>query len=139
VIRKVLERIAAARASERSDILTKLSVLSDLRGIGPRVQSEMEQMGIPVNLEESTLVRATIDRVRQESAKKASIDNIVRFMRSRFQNHLPPDLRERLEKHTQEELDEIVERSATAASAEAALELPPSPRSTTPGSGGTRG
>jgi hypothetical protein len=124
VIRRVLERIVAAPASERSDILTKLSVLSDLRGIGPRVQSEMERMGIPVNLEESTLVRATIDRVRQESVKKTSIDNIVRFMRSRFQDKLPTDLRERLDRYSQDELDEIVERSATSASAEEALPGP---------------
>jgi hypothetical protein len=124
VIRKVLERIAAAPASERSDILTKLSVLSDLRGIGPRVQTEMERMGIPVNLEESTLVRATIDRVRQESAKKTSIENIVTVMRSRFQDKLPADLRERLESHTQDELNEIVERSLTAGSAEEALTKP---------------
>ena len=41
-------------------------------------------MGIPVNLEESTLVRATTDRVRHEILKKGSIDNIVRFMRLRF-------------------------------------------------------
>jgi hypothetical protein len=121
VIRKVLERIAAAPASERSDILTKLSVLSDLRGIGPRVQTEMERMGIPVNLEESTLVRATIDRVR----KKTSIEYIVTVMRSRFQDKLPADLRERLESHTQDELNEIVERSATASSAEEALTKPP--------------
>jgi hypothetical protein len=124
VIRRVLERIAAAPASERSDILTKLSVLSDLRGIGPRVQSEMEKMGIPVNLEESTLVRATIDRVRQESVKNTSIDNIVRVLRSRFQDKLPTDLRERLDRYSQDELDEIVERSGTSASAEEALPGP---------------
>jgi Holliday junction resolvasome RuvABC ATP-dependent DNA helicase subunit len=82
-------------------------------------------MGIPVNLEESTLVRATIDRVRQESVKNTSIDNIVRVLRSRFQDKLPTDLRERLDRYSQDELDEIVERSATAASAEEALTKPP--------------
>ena len=82
-------------------------------------------MGNSVNLEKGTLVRATIDRVRRETAKKASIDNIVRIMRARFQDELPADLRERLETHTQEELDEIIERSATAASAEEALTKPP--------------
>jgi hypothetical protein len=131
VIRKVLERIVAPPASERSERV--------VRGIGPPVQSEMEQMGIPVNLEESTLVRATIDRVRQETVKKASIDNIVKFMRSRFRNDVPTDLKERLERHTQEELDEIVERSATAASVEAALDISSSRPSPTPGSGSTRG
>jgi hypothetical protein len=74
-------------------------------------------MGTPVNLEESTLLRATIDRVRLESVKKT----IVRFMRARFRDKLPVDLQERLERLTQEELDEIVERSATVASAEDAL------------------
>ena len=82
-------------------------------------------MGIPVNLEESTLVRATIERVRKESAKKASIDNIIKIMRSRFQDDLPPDLRERLEKYSQDELHRIAARSATTASAEQVLTKPP--------------
>lgn len=81
-------------------------------------------MGNSVNLEESTLVRATIDRVRRETAKKASIDNIVRILRARFQDELPTHLRERLEMHSQEELDEIIERSATSASVEEALAKP---------------
>jgi hypothetical protein len=37
-------------------------------------------MGIPVNLEESTLVRATIDRVREETKRKDSIDYIIRSL-----------------------------------------------------------
>ncbi|MBR0684414.1 hypothetical protein JQ594_00665 [Bradyrhizobium manausense] len=78
-------------------------------------------MGNSVNLEQSTLVREAIDRVRRETAKKATIDNIVRIMRARFQDELPADLRKRLERHAQVELDEVVERSATAASAEEAL------------------
>jgi hypothetical protein len=45
-------------------------------------------------------------------------------MRARFRDNLPVDLRERLERHTQDELDEIVERSATASSAEEALTKP---------------
>jgi hypothetical protein len=73
VIRRVVTRIATAPASEQSDALIKLSVLSDLRGIGPRVQSEVEKMGLPVNLEESTLLRGTLDRVRTET----SIDDIL--------------------------------------------------------------
>jgi hypothetical protein len=45
-------------------------------------------------------------------------------MRWRFQDKLPADLRERLESHTQDELNEIVERSLTAGSAEEALTKP---------------
>ena len=81
-------------------------------------------MGNSINLEESTLVRATIDRVRQETAKKASVDSILRIMRARFQGELPADLRECLERHTQDELNVILERSATAASAEEILTKP---------------
>ena len=81
-------------------------------------------MGNSVNLEKSTLVRATIDRVRQETAKKASIDSILRIMRARFQDEFPADLRQRLDRYSQDELGEIVERSATAASAEEALTKP---------------
>jgi hypothetical protein len=46
-------------------------------------------------------------------------------MRARFQDELPADLRERLDNYSQNELDEIVERSATAASAEEALRKRP--------------
>jgi hypothetical protein len=84
----------------------------------------MVRMGNSINLEESTLVRATIDRVRQETAKKTSVDSILRIMRARFQGELPADLRERLEKHTQDELNGILERSATAAFAEEVLTKP---------------
>lgn len=112
VIRKVLARIAAAPAAERPDSIATLSVLSDLRGIGQRVQAEMEKMGIPVNLEDSTLIRPTIDRVRRET----SIDLILRSLRSKFVGQVPAELPEQLEKLTIEELQEAFDRSTTATS-----------------------
>jgi len=63
-------------------------------------------------------------RVEGRLAGQVTIDNIVRVLRSRFQDKLPTDLRERLDRYSQDELDEIVERSATSASAEEALPEP---------------
>jgi hypothetical protein len=117
VIHKVLARIAAAPAADRPDSIATLSVLSDLRGIGPRVKAEMEKMGIPVNLEDSTLIRPTIDRVRRET----SIDLILRSLRSRFSGQLPADLPEQLGKLTIEELQDAFDRSTTATSVDDVL------------------
>jgi hypothetical protein len=44
-VRKALDRIAAAPATERTKALTTLSRLSDLRGAGERVRSEIEKLG----------------------------------------------------------------------------------------------
>jgi hypothetical protein len=112
--------IATAPASEQSDALIKLSVLSDLRGIGPRVQSEVEKMGLPVNLEESTLLRGTFDRVRTET----SIDDILEVLEARFPGALPADLKQRLADLGRDELKDALRRSATAASVEEALAKP---------------
>jgi hypothetical protein len=120
VIRRVVTRIAAAPASEQPDALTKLSVLSDLRGIGPRVQSEVEKMGLPVNLEESTLLRGTFDRVRAET----SIDDILEVLEARLPGALPADLKQRLADLGRDELKDVLRRSATAASVEEALAKP---------------
>jgi len=117
VIRRVVTRIAAAPASEQPDALTKLSVLSDLRGIGPRVQSEVEKMGLPVNLEESTLLRGTFERVRAET----SIDDILEVLEARLPGALPADLKHRLADLGRDELKDVLRRSATAASVEEAL------------------
>jgi hypothetical protein len=72
----------------------------------------MEKMGIPVNLEDSTLIRPTIDRVRRET----SIDLILRSLRSKFVGQVPAELPEQLEKLTIEELQEAFDRSTTATS-----------------------
>jgi hypothetical protein len=44
-VRKALDRIAAAPAAERTKALATLSRLSDLRGAGERVRSEIEKTG----------------------------------------------------------------------------------------------
>jgi hypothetical protein len=118
----VLTRIAAAPASEQPDALTKLSVLSDLRGIGPRIQSEIEKMGLPVNFEESTLLRGTFDRVRTEAA----VDDILEVLKARFPGAPLADLKQGLTDLGRDELKDILRRSATAASVEDALAKPAS-------------
>jgi hypothetical protein len=77
----------------------------------------MEKMGIPVNLEDSTLIRPTIDRVRRET----SIDLILRALRSKFAGQVPAELPEQLEKLTLEELQEAFDRSTTATSVDDVL------------------
>jgi hypothetical protein len=118
----VLQRIKEAPASERPDVIAKLSILADLRNIGAQVKSEMDRMGIPVNIEDSTLVRPVIERVREETLHASSIDSITRVLRSRF-DRLPADLGSRLEKLTQEELNQILDRAGTAESIDATLAI----------------
>jgi hypothetical protein len=95
VIKKILERIVAAPAAERPDGVAILSVFSDLRHIGPYVQTEMEKMGISVDLEDSNFVRPTIDRARRET----TVDLIIRSLRTKFAGQVPADLSGHLEKY----------------------------------------
>jgi hypothetical protein len=120
VIRRVLQRIKEAPTSERPDVIAKLSILADLRNIGAQVKAEMERMGIPVNIEDSTLVRPVIERVREETLHASSIDSITRVLRSRF-DRLPDDLAAKLENLSQDELNQILDRAGTAESIETAL------------------
>jgi hypothetical protein len=117
VIKKILEMIVAAPTAERPDSIAILSVFSDLRHIGPYVQTEMEKMGISVDLEDSTLVRPTIDRARRET----TIDLIIRSLRTKFADQVPADLSGHLEKLSIEELQEAFDRSMTATSVDDVL------------------
>jgi hypothetical protein len=117
VVKKVLERIAAAPAADRPDGIAMLSVFSDLRHIGPYVQAEMEKMGISVDLEDSTLVRPAIDRARRET----TVELIVRSLRTKFADQVPTDLQQQLEKLATEELQEAFDRSTTATSVDDVL------------------
>jgi hypothetical protein len=116
VIRRVAERIAAAPAPDRPDAWAKLAVISELRGIGLQVQSEIAKMGLPVNLEESALLNGSFARVR--------IDDIVEVLEARFPGTLPTDLGERLSRLDRDELKQVLRRSATAASVEEAIAIP---------------
>ena len=120
VIRRVLQRIKEAPTSERPDVIAKLSKLADLRNIGAQVKAEMERMGIPVNIEDSTLVRPVIERVREETLHASSIDSITRVLRSRF-DRLPANLGAKLEKLSQDELNRVLDQAGTAESIDAAL------------------
>jgi hypothetical protein len=122
VIRRVLQRIKEAPTSERPDVIAKLSILADLRNIGAQVKAEMERMGIPVNIEDSTLVRPVIERVREETLHASSIDSITRVLRSRF-DRLPADLGAKLEKLSQDELNRVLDQAGTAGSIDAALAI----------------
>ena len=77
-------------------------------------------MGLPVNLEESTLLRGTFDRVRAET----SIDDTLEVLEARLPGALPADLKQRLADLGRDELKDVLRRSATAASVEEALTKP---------------
>jgi hypothetical protein len=87
----------------------------------------MEKMGISVDLEDSTLVRPTIDRARRET----TIDLIIRSLRTKFADQVPADLSGHLEKLSIEELQEAFDRSTTATSINDVL-APVVPRPTDP-------
>lgn len=74
-----------APAADRPDGIAILSFFSYLPHIGPYVQSEMEKVGISVDLEISTLVRPTIDRARRET----TVDLIVRSLRAKSAGEVP--------------------------------------------------
>jgi len=77
-------------------------------------------MGLSVNLEESTLLRETFERVRAET----SINGILAVLEARFPGALPVDLKQRLADLGRDELKDVLRRSATAASVEEAVAKP---------------
>ena len=78
-------------------------------------------MPITIELEKNPLLRGTVEHVRKDCA----IDNIGLVLRSRFGVLLPNDLRDRLLELSQDELDEMLGRSAISATPEDALAVRP--------------
>src|SRR6266542_1114732 len=78
-------------------------------------------MPITIELEKNPLLRGTVEHVR----KDCTIDNIGLVLRSRFGVLLPTDLRDRLLELPQDELDDMLGRSAISATAEDALAVRP--------------
>lgn len=117
VIKEVIRRIAEAPEEERPNAAVKLSILSDLRGIGPRIKQEFEVMGIPVNLEDSTLLKETFDRVRNNE----KVNDVLEVLKARFPDALPADIEDRLTGLSPEELTEMLRKSATVKNIEEAL------------------
>jgi hypothetical protein len=78
-------------------------------------------MPIPIQLEKNPFLREIVEHVR----KDCTIDNIGLVLRSRFGVLLPTDLRDRLLELSQDELDDMLGRSAIAATAEDALAVRP--------------
>lgn len=69
-------------------------------------------MGIPVDLEKSTLLRETFDRIRKEAA----VETLMVILQAKFSKPLPVDIKDRLSALTPEDLKETIRRAATAAS-----------------------
>ncbi len=74
-------------------------------------------MPITIELEKNPFLREIVEHVR----KVCSIENIAIVLRARFGVSLPEDLSERLQELPQQELDEMMGRSATAATADEVL------------------
>jgi hypothetical protein len=83
-------------------------------------------MGIPVNLEESTLLRGAFDRVRHEVRTETSVDDIIEVLQARFPGELPDDVKDRLADLDQNDLKAVLRQSAVASSVEEALANPTS-------------
>lgn len=117
VIREVVRRIAEAPEQERPDAVVKLIILSDLRGLGPRIKLEFETMGMPLNLEDSPLLKDAFDRVRADE----KVNDVMEVLKARFPGALPADIEERLSALSPVDLTEMLRNGATAQSIEDAL------------------
>lgn len=76
-------------------------------------------MPITIDLEKNPFLRGMVEHVR----KDCTVDNIVLVLRARFGKALPSETADRLRKCPQEELDELLCRSAVATTLEEALRV----------------
>jgi hypothetical protein len=125
VIKAILTKIAQAPENERADALAQLVALSGLRGVRPQIEQEYKAMGITVNVEDSELLRAPIDRARTEGKAQGKAEGkaeaIETILQRRFPQDVPAGLTDHLVGLALPTLDVIFERSLTAKSVEDAL------------------
>ena len=74
-------------------------------------------MPISVDLEKNPLLRGMVEHVRRD----CTIDNISMVLRARFGKALPSESADRLRDCPQDDLDELLRRSAAAPTLEEAL------------------
>jgi hypothetical protein len=121
VIRAILTKIARAPENARADALAQLVALSGLRGIRPLIEQEYKAMGIVVDVSDSTLLREPIDRARAEGKAEGKAEAIERILQQRFPGHVPAGLIDHLAGIDPAILDEVLDKSMTAASVDDAL------------------
>lgn len=121
VIKTILNKIAQAPDSARADALAQLVALSGLRGIRPLIEQEYKAMGIVVNVADSALLREPIDRAHAKGRAEGEAIAIERILRHRFPGQIPVGLVDHLADIGPGTLDEILQKSVTAASVAEAL------------------
>ena len=129
VIKAILGKIMRAPENERADALAQLAALSHLRGIRPLIEQEYNAMPIVINVEDSAILRPPIDRAydlgmakgKAEGKAEGLAESIETILHQRFPGQVPSGLAFRLSHVAAEALDEILQRSLTAASVAEAL------------------
>jgi len=112
VIRTVVERVNRAPEKQRSDLIAKLMILSELRNLEPVVLEEVERMPITVNLMESEYWRGVLEKARKQGAAEGLAEGLAEgrsellrcLLEQRFVN-LPGWVAERLRTADADTLD----------------------------------
>jgi hypothetical protein len=120
MIRKIVQRVAQASKSESETLNAGalLTSFSGLRRAGEIVAMEWRKMNLPVNFEDSPLMKESYDRVRAETDAYRLIAVITETLQRKFPNDVPPDLNGRLTALSVDELDAMFKRSIDAKSAD---------------------
>ncbi|MCS3445920.1 MULTISPECIES: hypothetical protein [Bradyrhizobium] len=81
-------------------------------------------MNLPVNFEDSPLMKESYDRVRAEADANRLVVVITETLQRKFPNDVPADLNSRLTALSIDELDAMFKRSIDAKSADDILIVP---------------
>ncbi|MBF0604068.1 MAG: DUF4351 domain-containing protein [Nitrospirae bacterium] len=84
VIQEILYRISELPIKARADALTKLFILSRLRGLEMVVKTEAEEMSLTFNLMENDVFRPIIMKAQMESRQEGEANILTRQLQRRF-------------------------------------------------------
>jgi hypothetical protein len=101
-----------------------LTSFAGLRRAAEIVAMEWRNMNLPVNFEDSPLMKESYDRVRAEADANRLIAVITETLKRKFPNDVPADLHGRLTALSVDELDAMFKRSIDANSADDILAVP---------------
>jgi len=101
-----------------------LTSFAGLRGAGEIVAMELSNMNLPVDFEDSPLMKESYDRVRAEADANRLVAVITETLQRKFSNDIPADLHGRLTALGVDELDAMFKRSIDAKSADDILTVP---------------
>jgi hypothetical protein len=127
MMRTIVQRVAQASKSESETLNAGalLTSFSRLRRADEIVAMEWrKKMNLPVNFEDSPLMKESYDRVRAETDANRLIAVITETLQRKLPNDVPPDLNGRLTALSVDELDAMFKRSIDAKSADDILTVP---------------